>query len=285
MNGVENPGDGQIPVAPVLEANETVALVFSYALWMSVAATLVWVTWKLVRDRETLPLVLFVAGIVTTNIEPIGDHVGWIVWASNIPWFDYTIMGREMPSFISTGLAAYYAPVGYWAYKQVLQGRSLKTIALVSAVAAGLPEVITEAVMHHFGMIAYYGDNPTKILGIPIYTIVQNSTLLPIVGVVVYLGATRLRGLQQLWLIMALPGVVLGYVFGATWPAYMAVGSSAPAWVVWLTAAWAVTASIGGAYAALQLPELQHRRQLRLDGVDATAAPIPTYRMSVSAAN
>lgn len=258
-SSVELPGEGQIPVAPILHVNESVALACTWLAYLTAAAVLAWAVRKLIADREALPVIIVLAAAVTSNIEPIGDQVGLINWAANWPWFEYTMLGRKIPAMVVVGLVGYYA----WAYylaDRLREGVSIRRMYLLSLIG-GIPEIVAEMVIHQAGGIAYYGDNPSRLLGIPIYTIIQNSTLFPVVAVVIYLFATYVRGLRQLWLVIAMPGIVLGYVFGTTWPVYQAVGSSAPGWVVLITAAWAVAASIGASYVALQLPELRMRRE------------------------
>ena len=260
--GAELPGQGQLPLAPILHADHTAALVIVIALYAGFAAAVIWALVKWVRG-ERLPAVLVLAGLIACNAEPLGDTAGQIVYAPNIPWFDYTIMGRQMPSFILVGLAAYVACGGYYAYRFIADGRSLRDIAFVSAVLVGVPEIIMEMLWHHWHVIAYYGDNPTRILGIPLYSIVQNSTLLPVYGVAVFLGARYLKGARMLWMIVVMPTVTMGYIVGVSWPVYQAVGSSASGLVVWLCALWTIAASIGLSYAALQLPELRELRRER----------------------
>lgn len=261
--GAELPGEGQLPLAPVLHADHAAALGMVIALYAGFAAAVVWALVKLVRGREVLPLVLVVAGLAACNAEPLGDHVGQIVYAPDIPWFGFWVMGRQMPSFIAVGLASYVACGGYYAYRFLADGRSLRDIALVCVVFVGIPEIAMEMLWHHWGVIAYYGDNPTRILGVPLYSIVQNSTLLPVYGVAVFLGARYLTGWRVLWMIVVMPTVTIGYIVGVSWPVYQAIGSSASAPVVWLTAAWTITASIGASWAALQLPVLRELREQR----------------------
>ena len=53
-----------------------------WALYAGFAAAVVWALVKLVREREMLPVVLIVAGLIACNAEPVGDHVGSIVYAA-----------------------------------------------------------------------------------------------------------------------------------------------------------------------------------------------------------
>ncbi|MCW3017052.1 MAG: hypothetical protein JWO02_4144, partial [Solirubrobacterales bacterium] len=264
--GAQLPGEGQLPLAPVLHADHTAALAFVIAIYAGFAGALVWAAAKLVRERETLPLVLVLAGVVAANMEPIGDHVGLIVYAPDIPWFDYWVMGRQMPSFILVGEASYIALGSYYAYRMLERGRSLREIGFISAVLVGIPEILVEVGWHHWGMISYYGENPTRIFGIPLYSIVQNSTLLPVLGVVTFMGARHLRGARRLWLVLALPAATIGYIVGVSWPVYEAIQSSASAPVVWLAALVTCVASVGASFVVLQLPELRDLRAAREGG-------------------
>ncbi|MDX8151817.1 hypothetical protein SK069_09450 [Patulibacter brassicae] len=271
---VERPGDGQIPVAPVLDADRTFAWAMVIGLYAGFAAAVVWAAVAWLRDREGVPAILLVAGVIAANIEPLGDHVGSIVYAPNIPWFDYTVMGRQMPSFILVGLAAYVACGSYYAYRMLAAGAPLRRIALVCVVFVGVPEILMELAWHHWHVIAYYGDNPTRILGIPLYTIVQNSTLLPVYGVATFLALRHLAGAQRLWLLVLVPTVTIGYIVGVSWPVYQAVQSSAPALVTWIAALWTCVGSVWISWAALHLPEVAALREERARR-EAGAAPAP----------
>jgi len=261
--GASLPGEGQLPLAPILHADDTAALVSVILLFAGFGACLVWALVKWLRDREALPTVLVVAGLIACNTEPVGDYVGQIVYAVDIPWFDYWVLGHQMPSFIAVGFASYVALGGYYAARFIGEGRSLRDIAIACIVAIGIPEIVTEMLWHHWEIIGYYGENPTRVLGIPLYSIVQNSTILPVYGVAVYLGSRYLKGAQILWMILAMPTLTMGYIVGVSWPVYQAIGSSADAWVVWVAATWTVVASIAIAYGALQIPVIRDLREQR----------------------
>lgn len=268
VGSVQLPGQGQIPLAPILHADRTAAWVIIVLLYAGFLGTVAWAAFKLIRQRELLPAILVVAGLAAANIEPLGDHVGFIVYAPNIPWFHYWILGRRLPSFIAVAECAYVALGSYYASRLIEQGRSVRQLTFVSAVLIGIPEVVTEMLWHHWGIIAYYGHNPTRILGVPLYSIVQNSALLPFYGVVTYLCRRYLRGPQMLWLILFVPTATIGYVVGVSWPVYLAVGSSATGWVVWLAAIVVSVTSLAVTYATLQLPMIRDRREHAVEALE-----------------
>lgn len=281
--GAERPGDGQIPLAPVLDSDPTAALVFVVAIYAVFLAAVGWALIKYFRGREVLPLVLLMAGVLAANMEPIGDHVGLIVYAPDIPWFDYWVMGRQMPSFILIGTASYIAFGSYYLYRMLLEGRSLRRLAFVAAVLVGIPEILVEVGWSHWGLISYYGDNPARVLGVPLYTIVQNSTLLPVLGVVTFLGVRHLEGTRLLWLVLAIPAATIGYIVGVSWPVYQAIQSSAPAAVVLAAAFVTCVASVAGTWAALQLPALRELREQAANRAEQDA-PSPAAQIAPTAA-
>ncbi|MFX0578473.1 hypothetical protein [Nocardia nepalensis] len=268
---VQMPGQGQIPLPADPHADQTVAWVVTVLLYVGAAAAVGWASWKLVREREALPLVLVVAGVLAANIEPLGDATGAIVYAADIPWFHYTIMGRSMPAFILIGTMPYVAMGGYYAYRYIAEGRSLRDIIMLSAVYVGIPEIVVEMALHHFGIITYYGDNPTRILGIPLYSIVQNTTLLPVYGIVVYFCVRYLRGANLLWIILFIPAVTIGYIVGVSWPAYQAVQSSAPWPITWLAGIVVCVTSLAATYMLLQIPALRELRERAQRSPEAVA--------------
>lgn len=258
---IQLPGQGQVPLAPLLHADVTAGWGMIVLLYLGFALTVGWALVKLARHREVTPLVLVIAGLIAANIEPVGDHVGMIEYASNIPWFHYWVLGRRMPSFIAVGECAYVALGCYYASHLVERGASIRRLAFISAVLIGIPEVITEMLWHHWGLIAYYGNNPTRIFGVPLYSIVQNSALLPFYGVVTYLSRRYLRGAQVLWLLVFVPTATIGYIVGVSWPVYLAVGSSSSPLIVWAAALLVSVSSLAVTYAVLQLPPVQELRR------------------------
>lgn len=272
-SGVLLPGEGGVPLAPELHANQLVAWVSIALAYGGAAAALAWVLWRLVKHRQVLPLVLFVAGLVAANIEPLGDLVGSIVYANDTPWFGYTVMGRRMPAWILVGASSYVAIGGYIAYRYISQGKSLRDIFLLSAVYVGIPEIVIEMIWHFTGVISYYGDNPTRVGGVPLYSIVQNTTLLPVYGIVIFYAVKYLKG-SRIWLLVFLiPATTIGYIVGVSWPAYQAVQSSAPIVVTWLAAAAVIVTSILSTYLLLQIPELRRIRDVAAAGESGQPQP------------
>ncbi|MGW5113459.1 hypothetical protein [Nocardia sp. NPDC004123] len=274
---IQLPGEGAIPLPPELHANQTAAWIVIVLLYAGAAAAVGWAAWKLFRHREVLPSMLVVAGFIAANIEPLGDQAGLVKYAADIPWFHYSIMGRSMPAFILVGCMPYVAVGGYYAYHYIAEGRSLRDIFMLSAVYVGVPEIVAEMLLHHWGIIVYYGDNPTRILGIPLYSIVQNTTLLPVYGIVIYFGVRYLRGAQLFWMILFIPALTIGYILGVSWPVYQAVQSSAPWPITWAAGLIVCVTSLAVTYALLQIPvlrELRERAVTAPDGGYATAADI-----------
>lgn len=274
-SGLLLPGEGGVPVAPELHANQIVAWTFIVIAYVGFAVALGWGLFRLARHREVLPLVLVVAGTIAANIEPLGDFVGAIVYANDIPWFGYWVMGRRMPAIILVGASTYVAFGGYIAYRYLSTGRSLRDIFLLSAVYVGIPEILVEMSWHYSGMIAYYGENPTRMGGIPLYSIVQNTTLLPVYGIVIYFAAKYLTGARIWWLLLFIPATTIGYIVGVSWPAYMAIHSSWPAVIVWGAAAMVIATSIAITYMLLNIPELRALRDQRAaNGANRSNTPL-----------
>jgi hypothetical protein len=261
LGGVQLPGEDQIPVAPLLHANQAAAWVMLYGLYVSAGLAVIWAGWAYFSSRNSLPAVLVVAGLIAANIEALGDHVGSIVYAVDLPWFEYWVMGRALPAFILVGAMPYVACGGYIAYRYIATGRSLRDLFMLSAVYVGVPEIVIEVLWHHWNLINYYGENPTRILGIPLYTIVQNTTLLPVYGVVIFFAVQYLRGPRILWLILFIPATTIGYIVGVSWPVYMAVQSSAPWWITWAAALVVCVTSVAVTYALLNIPVLREMRE------------------------
>ena len=279
--GAQIPGHGQLPLAPVLHADHTAALVMVIAIYAGFAGGVVWALAMLARGREALPLLLLVAGVIAANLEPLGDHVGLIVYAPNIPWFHYWVMGRRMPSFILVGEATYVAFGSYYAYRMLDRGTFRGPGRVHLGGARWHPGD------HRRGALAPLGDDrllrPQPHADPRDPALLDRAELGAAAGVRVHDPARRPLPARPPAAVAAagVPCVTIGYIVGVSWPVYLAIQSSAAAPITWAACLVTCAASLASCYAVLQSPPVRERRAAAAVPVSSGAAVDEPVAVSV----
>jgi hypothetical protein len=213
------------------------------------------------RERTWLWIVLLPAGALCFLMEPIGDLLGATWYPPNSTLVFVEILGRPMPLYLLLTYAAYF-PLGFWlCYRVLARGPSTRRM-LGLWIAGALVNCAVEITFTQTGAHLYYGDNPVRIFGLPLYSIIQNGAF-PILGGAVLLYARHnLRGVRSLWLLLIYPLGFLGFAVAATWPMYLALNTQAGPVLTWIAAVAAVTINLLLAAGILFSPWL---RNLQLD--------------------
>ncbi|MFI6367675.1 hypothetical protein ACIBG0_33555 [Nocardia sp. NPDC050630] len=234
------------------------------------------------RERTWLWITLVPAGAICFFMESVGDWLGATWYPPNSPLVIGEVLGRPMPFYLVLTYAAYF-PLGFWACYQVLKKgpSTARTVGLW--IAGGLVNCAVEITFTQTGAHVYYGDNPVRIFGLPLYSIIQNGAF-PIMGGAVLLYAKKyLRGRRQLWLLAIYPLGFVGFAVIATWPMYVALNAEpGPVWT-WVAAIAAVTMNLVLAAGILFSPWLRNlQREAAQDDRARQGEPVgdPAVRRS-----
>jgi len=125
--------------------------------------------------------------------------------------------GRSLPAWALGSYAPFYGGLGLLGWWLIERGA---TRARIAAYAAGVWvfAVVTEVVLVGIHVYAYYGPQPYRIAGFPIWTAAANAAICTLVAV----GAARLSrvtgGPRQWLLIAAGPPLVSSCLIGTTFP-------------------------------------------------------------------
>ncbi|MCV7250087.1 hypothetical protein H7J07_17985 [Mycobacterium koreense] len=202
------------------------------------------------RLRSSLPVVVFVSSMVWMPIEAFVDIPMALLHNPDNPWILLTVHDRPLPLYVASVGAAFF--LGAWGFAQlILRGASMKTL-LILGVGLGVLDWILEMASAQMGVIAYYGNNPSLVFGLPVYAMVQNIGVYILQALALLWLAPRLRGWKSLLMLPVIPSIYIAYAFGCTWPAYMAVQSQAGPLVAWPAILLAVTMNIVIPLIALQ---------------------------------
>jgi hypothetical protein len=203
-----------------LRGNETagtIVLVITLAL---IGAAVLWAT----RRREPLLIALLVGGGLAGFVEAQLDLLSRIWWASNLPRA-YTVFGRPIPLLV---VATYSLVIGggmYLAYRVCAADGARRRIVLFG-VAFMVLESVFEMVLMTTHFYKYYGPQPLRVFGFPLYWGAINAVGAVMGGCVVYAGRSRLAGPNAL-LAVLIPPVSFGLDFAVGWPTWNVMNTNA----------------------------------------------------------
>ncbi|WAJ43406.1 hypothetical protein OK015_19615 [Mycobacterium sp. Aquia_216] len=183
--------------------------------------------WHAITRRDPLMIFLGLAGGLTVfTLEPFTDVLGLAVFPelNQIGWIH--ALGRHIPAYVGLIYIFYWAPAWKFVTHRLdhgMKGREFSAICAALVGAACLIEVIPTKV----AMWTYYGSQPLKIVGFPIWWAVANGHSVVASAVVLYFLLKVLPRNRRFLLIVIMPPVVLAvHTLGSVF-AYLAIGSTA----------------------------------------------------------
>jgi hypothetical protein len=205
--------------------------------------TVIAVSWALViafRERDLMPVLICVGGLIAVINEPIWDLAGKIVYASNQPILYTSFEGRQVPVFLIPGYVVWVSVLGI-AYSR-LMARGVRPATLYKLAAASFLSVaIVETLGNSSKMWTYYGQAPAKWL-----VVAPQMAPVPVVcGFLIYHLQRRVRGAGRL-AYLAVPGCALAGIYATTsWPIYYVLYSRLPSIWNWIASAAMLTLCAG----------------------------------------
>lgn len=205
------------PTDMVMPAANLYVTVANFAILLVVTLLL---TREARRTRSWLPLLCLLGAAIASLQEPIYDMVG-SVWYPNIGQTPLlTVFGVSVSLWLLPAYAWYIGGQGYWMFRNFEHGMTRSGLWRCYALF-WLANFALEIPGLQLGIYAYYGEQPFRLLGFPLWMAMTNA-LMPIV---LGLACHRLRHiLQDLRVLLVVPLVPMCIGF-----AQIAVG-----WPVWL---------------------------------------------------
>ncbi len=212
---------------------------FSIATTVMVVASIIVGAWETYRLRSPLPAVVFVSAALWLPNEPVVDAILGFQYAQDSPVILFTLLGRVIPlGALGIGAMFFLVP---WAIYRVVQ-RGVPTVRIMAVcIVAGIIDWFLEWLAIHWKVFEYYGNNPSRILGLPFTSMVQNCFIYALMAAAILVAAPHLRGWRYLLFLPVIPGLYLGSAALCTWPAYLALHAG------WPTAVFLVLAALSAA--------------------------------------
>lgn len=194
---------------------------FSIATTAMVVASIVVAVLETYRLRSPLPAVAFVSAALWLPNEPFVNAILGFQYAQDSPVVLFTLWDRVIP-LGALGIGAMFFLFPWAIYRMVERGAPTVRIIAV-CIVAGLIDWFMEWSAIHWGVFEYYGNNPSRILGLPFTSMAQNCFIYALMAAAILVAAPHLRGWRYLMFLPVIPGLYLGGAVLCTWPAYLAL--------------------------------------------------------------
>lgn len=217
--------NNQIPVPPVDmimpgTANDVIAII-NYAV-LAIVAFLMLRDGR--RTRSLLPLFCLLGGMVAFLMEPIYDIVGsvWYPQYGQTPLF--RAFNYSIPVWMQPAYAWYIAGQGYWMYKKFQAGLRVAQLWRLYALF-WISNMLLELPGLMLGIYYYYGPQPFKFFGFPLWMAMTNS-LMPILLGITFLSLREVLSGRRVWMTAPLVPMVIGTCqIAAGWPTWLALNA------------------------------------------------------------
>jgi hypothetical protein len=225
-----------------LSTNAVAFWAFSAATTLIVVASIVVAVVETHRLRSPLPAIVFVSAALWLPNEPFIDSILGFQYAGDSPAILFTLWDRDIPVG-ALGIGAMFFLFPWAIYRMVLQSVPTARIVCV-CVGAGVFDWFLEWAAIHWGVFEYYGNNPSRILGLPVTSMAQNCFIYALMAAAILVAAPHLRGWRMMLFIPVIPGIYLGGAVMCTWPAYLALHANWPSMLFLALAAVATAMNV-----------------------------------------
>ena len=218
------------------------AWAYTLVVGAAFAVSVVWCLVYMVRQRDVLPLVMLVGGLISMGLEPAVDTLGKVWYAHDNPGVVYVGMGVPQPAFLLMGYSLFWGGAVYIASRLVGKGLSIYKVFAAVFVMDLIVEYLGVSVL---GVGLYYDFSPLKFWGFPLWWAFVNAAA-AVVGVWLVLTLEdRMTGWRRA-VFLVTPATAFGTTHAAcAWPVWLALHSDAPQWAGYAGAAYAIAMSLG----------------------------------------
>lgn len=216
-----------LPVPSDYMASETVRWLFT--IWAGGFALLVlpWALYRQISKHDSVPILVWLGGFIASLNEGTIDYNLHLWWPTNLPGPAYQTFGLNVPLLIPFCYAFFVSMTGYFAYRMMERGLTLKGVFYVW-IAVAMIDVLMEYPGTLSQAYIYYGDQPFKFGGFPWWQAWTNATGFVMLGFLLWLFVPILRGWKKAVIIL-LPALGFHGAWGAVaWPNYMAMNFEGP---------------------------------------------------------
>ncbi|HYF24118.1 MAG TPA: hypothetical protein VD931_00120 [Baekduia sp.] len=242
-----SPGYGELlPHPSPITASDFDAWFFLFwAGLLVVVIALPWALTRLIRHKDTLPILCLGAGLITSLGEPMLDLVGHLRWSENLHGPAFTNFGIPVPLLIPPCYALFMGLEAYWLYSVIQRGITVRGFFLMFA-AIGLSDAIMEHPGVIMGVYEYYGTQPFEFYKFPFYWSFTNGVAICTIGVLLHYVWPHVKD-RGTWQLLVLPLGIIGTTmgeFGSGFPVFLAINADIPTWLQWVIGSLTLVISV-----------------------------------------
>ena len=206
------PVDGVAPHASTL--------FFNVFIFIPLAIGLIVALRHIKQGKGPVLLYCIIGGAFAATLEPVVDVLGLVYLKEHGAVGTFTVLDRTMPLYICFVYPWYVGGLGYLGYRLFDRGITRKALFQLWAL-----DCVVDVFLETPGIVAktysYYGHQPFKVLGFPLWWGFVNPIMPMIAGAMIYRLMPYLRGWQLLAVIPIIP-MADGLANGATaWPMWV----------------------------------------------------------------
>ncbi|MET0985608.1 MAG: hypothetical protein ABW034_09400 [Steroidobacteraceae bacterium] len=214
----------QIPAPPhemVMPPIYGVMLVVNFVV---LAAVMVWILKEARRTQSFIPVLIMAGATVASLTECLWDVLGavWYPQYGHTPL--YRLFNVSVPLWMLAAYPCYLGGQGYWVYKRFSEGMTQTQFWKFYAFA-WFTNFLLEIPVLQLGVYAYYGPQPFKVLGFPLWQAMGNALMPILIGALVYVWRDVFAGIRGLMLLLAIPVTQVLALGGVGWPTWLAINS------------------------------------------------------------
>jgi hypothetical protein len=177
-----------------------------------------------IKTKSAIPALILVGATIATLTEAIWDILGnvWYPEIGQTPM--YRFFNASVPIWMLAAYPLYLGGLGYAFYKKLISGMATSYIwkfYLVSWVA----NAVIEIPALQLGVYEYYGAQPFKVLGFPLWQAMGNSLMPVIIGASIFGFRQFLVGARQLLILPMVPMAQCIALMTIGWPTFVALHS------------------------------------------------------------
>jgi hypothetical protein len=212
-----------IPQPPVGDRMpKTAETVFNIFIFLPLAGMFVYSLMRMRKQHDPILLYCLIGGAFAATLEPVVDVLGMCFLRENNAFGTFTVLDRTMPLYICFVYPWYVGGLGYLSYRLFDRGMTRKQVFQYWAIV-GVVDVLLEEpgiLMHTY---SYYGHQPFKVAGFPLWWGFVNPVMPMVAGAMICAVRKHLTGLQLLAVIPLIP-MADGLANGAAgWPVWVAL--------------------------------------------------------------
>ncbi|MEJ2410270.1 MAG: hypothetical protein P8Y58_01945 [Novosphingobium sp.] len=221
--------ESTIPVAPALSMPEPLQTIF---FWISLAAAigmLIYAIFVARRVRSLIPVFLVFGAFCSIPLESIVGYLGHVVHPAGGSIALFSAVDRTIPWHIALGYTAGFGAVYLIIYQKALSGKLYQSTVFKTAATTAVLYFLGETVGVSTGLWAYFEPQPLwiwKMTEPPIWGMLNASSEIFGACLIVFL-LPHLQGIRQALVVVICPIATLMAHFGAGFPWYNAINSSA----------------------------------------------------------